>query len=383
MNSPLGKGRFRRWLPRLLVLFCGGIVLIAFAWRKTEPSDSLPVDRVIQSRGLADESRCIECHVQAETFFSTGHARTLRRSTDQESLQWLRQFADRKPGVAEGVSITFPGDRVLAAYAKGTRRNRLELDWCFGSGRHARTWVGTLSDSWGGTDLVEFRWTWYHALDGFGITPGQPEAVSEAYFGGLGLLYDHPKTRRCFGCHSSYLELEEGHLNEQTLHAGVTCQRCHGPRQRHIETVGEIRETVWQTMDHEESVRRCAQCHRRTEEMDTQPIRPDNKALARFQPIGLTQSRCFQSPKMTCVICHDPHVPLEDQNLTGIWQCVQCHDGAKQQTTCSAGREDDCLRCHMPKVRADFPLDFTDHWIRVRSDSPAKAAHPQGKPAKP
>jgi hypothetical protein len=22
----------------------------------------------------------------------------------------------------------------------------------------------------------------------------------------------------------------------------------------------------------------------------------------------------------------------------------------------------------MPKVRADFPLDFTDHWIRVRKE---------------
>ncbi len=125
---------------------------------------------------------------------------------------------------------------------------------------------------------------------------------------------------------------------------------------------------------------RCAQCHRRADEMDTEPIHPDNKNLARFQPIGITQSRCFNSPKMTCVICHDPHVPLDDQNLTGIWQCVQCHDGAKDQVTCGAGQTDDCLSCHMPKVRGVAPLDFTDHWIRVRSDVPNESPHQKERP---
>jgi hypothetical protein len=157
-------------------------------------------------------------------------------------------------------------------------------------------------------------------------------------------------------------------LQEESLHAGVSCQACHGPRARHVETQGAVREKHLGTLGQEESINRCAQCHRRADEMDTEPIHADNKNLARFQPIGITKSKCFQSPQMTCTVCHDPHQPLEDQNLTGIWQCVQCHDGAKQRPTCGAGRTDDCLTCHMPKVRADAPLDFTDHWIRVRRE---------------
>jgi hypothetical protein len=117
--------------------------------------------------------------------------------------------------------------------------------------------------------------------------------------------------------------------------------------------------------------------------MDPKDISPGNKDIVRFQPVGLSQSRCFQSPKMTCVICHDPHVPLKDQNLGGIWQCVQCHDASQQQVTCGAGQRDRCVTCHMPKVRSDSPLDFTDHWIRVRSDAPSEVAHPKEQPLDP
>jgi hypothetical protein len=281
------------------------------------------------------------------------------------------------------VELDLNRERVQATYTEKNRRNNLTLDWCFGSGEHARTWVGTLTDSWGGTDLVEFRWTWYHALDEFDVTPGQPLRVSESYFGGLGVLYDHPKTRRCFGCHSSQMSFDDGHLNEQALHAGVTCQRCHGPRQRHIDSEGEIRDNAFRDLSHEEAVNRCVQCHRRADEMDPKDISPGNKDIVRFQPVGLSQSRCFQSPKMTCVICHDPHVPLKDQNLGGIWQCVQCHDASQQQVTCGAGQRDRCVTCHMPKVRSDSPLDFTDHWIRVRSDAPSEVAHPKEQPLDP
>lgn len=380
MPSLPGEGRFPRWMFSLMVSFAGLMVLISLAWRSTQSDPPLSNDRSQQSGVWADEGRCIECHTQPETFFRTGHARTLQRAGESESLKRLKQFTERPASLAPNVKLAFEEDKILARYVQGESQSEIELDWCFGSGRHARTWVGTFTDSWGATDLVEFRWTWYHALDGFDITPGQPETVSEGYYGGLGLLYDHPKTRRCFSCHSTHMTLEDGRLDEETLHAGVTCQACHGPRGRHVETQGAVREHLWDTISQVESINRCAECHRRAEEMDTKEIHPGNKNLARFQPIGITRSACFKSPKMTCVVCHDPHVPLEEQNLTGIWQCVQCHDAAKDEATCGADQTASCLTCHMPKVRGESALDFTDHWIRVRQGVPQESPHPTGKP---
>ncbi len=230
MHTLRGEAGFHRWLFPLMVFFAGITVLIICAWSTTQSDSPLPLDRALQTGVWAEESRCIECHTQAETFSETGHAKTLRRATDSESLKLLKQFANRTQGTAQDVEIAFQDDKILARHSKDGRQSEIELDWCFGSGRHARTWVGTFTDSWGATDLVEFRWTWYHALDGFDITPGKSPEVSAGYYGGLGELYDHPKTRRCFGCHSTHMTLEEGRLDEDTLHPGVTCQSCHGPR---------------------------------------------------------------------------------------------------------------------------------------------------------
>lgn len=164
------------------------------------------------------------------------------------------------------------------------------------------------------------------------------------------------------------MAMSDGYLDAEALKPGVTCQRCHGPRQAHVDSEGEIGDSFWATATQMESVNRCGQCHRRADEQDSKTVTTDNSDIVRFQPVGLVQSACFRgSPKMTCLTCHDPHRPLSAQNSLGISQCVQCHDGAAgHDPMCGAGHRDDCLRCHMPKVRGTRPVEFTDHWIRIR-----------------
>ncbi|MFG0335248.1 MAG: multiheme c-type cytochrome, partial [Maioricimonas sp. JB049] len=341
----------------------GNLVLAAvcvagfLTWRHENPAAPVAADRVLQRRGLADESRCVECHVEAESFGETGHARTLSRASSPASLDLLRQFAASSQAAAENLTLeTYAGGVRVVGKTGGVRRE-LDLDWCFGSGHHARTWVGLLKDSWGSTDQVEFRWSWYDAIDGFALTPGHPTDADGGYFATLGLLFDHPKTRRCFACHATSMSLHEGRLDTEAILPGVTCQRCHGPRADHVASEGEVRSTPLSSLDQQESVDRCAQCHRRADELETERIVPDNPELARFQPVGLTQSRCFTQSEMTCVTCHDPHLPLEAQDSLGIWQCIQCHDSAvADHTTCAAGQTTGCIRCHMPKVQGENPL---------------------------
>ncbi len=334
-------------------------------------NEPAPLPRYAASDHWADETSCRDCHEQAETFPHTGHFNTLSRATAPDSLKSLQSFASAPPEAAGDVSLTVTEETVdVLHHVNGTSR-RATLDWCFGSGRHARTWVGLLDDSWGMSDLIEYRWTQYHAINGFDITPGQSAHADPTAFEFIGLLFDEPKARRCFACHATRLSVESGHLDQSSIHPGVRCQRCHGPRGRHVDSDGVISHDRVSDLTPLESIHRCAECHRRAEDQPPEDIREDNPEIARFQPVGLVQSACFQkSDSLTCTTCHDPHRSLESQDSLGIWQCVQCHAPQRPHPVCAAGESDDCLSCHMPKVRGEAPLDFTDHWIRVRKDHP-------------
>lgn len=360
-------------LSRRAVRFSVGLVVaigcVSFLiFRMVVSAPGLPVDQLQIASGRTSEKACAECHEQGETFWETGHARTLRRIDGSDGL--LKDLAGAPAVRAEGTTILTAGERVRAVHRAEDVSAEINLGWRFGSGDHAHTWVATLADSWGVTDLMEFRWTWYHAIEGFEVTPGQPAEKNSGHFGGLGLLFDHPKARRCFGCHASHVPVDNGQIQEDRIEAGVTCQRCHGPAGRHVESDGEIVDFFsWKTADQLESVNRCAECHRREEEQDRQDIRPDNPDIVRFQPVGLVQSACFQGSDLTCITCHNPHLALEAQDSRGDWQCLQCHsDPAASHTMCGAGHTADCLRCHMPRLRMENPLEFTDHWIRIRND---------------
>ena len=355
-------------LPLIVgLLTIGGVFTVRLTHRAAPP----PVERVLQSNGWADERSCIDCHDEAAEFALTGHARTLHRASDPQLRELLLQLNSHPAAQSESIGIEGTPDGLAAVHHGEGVERRVTLDWCFGSGTHARTWGGVRNDSWGISDLLEFRWTWYSHLDEFDITPGQSQEIEPGFFGGLGLLFDHPKAIRCFACHATRLEVDGGHLVTDNLMPGVTCQRCHGPRGRHVETDGEFSDFTWQGIDQHESVHRCAECHRRAEEQKPEDVRPDNPDIVRFQPVGLTQSPCFLgSPEMTCLTCHDPHLPLSAQDSRGDWQCVQCHDGAQPtHALCGRGRTEDCIRCHMPKVQGQIPIGFTDHWIRVRGDA--------------
>lgn len=342
--------------------------LCAVRWMFASRTVELPVDQLLVPGWLADEASCSECHSQAEEFWLTGHANTLVPARREDSVELLSTLVNAMAAGEEGTAISVRDGEPFATFSSAVGDGELPLDWCLGSGRHARTWVSTFADSQGATDLLEFRWSWYASIAGFDITPGQPDEHFGTYLGPCGVFYDHPKARRCFACHSTYLPIDDGRLRFEELRPGVTCQRCHGPRAEHVASEGEIRDDFWQTATAQEAVNRCAQCHRRADEVEIDEIRADNTFLARFQPIGLVQSACFKSSgTLTCTTCHDPHRPLEVQDSLGDWQCLQCHDpGQTEHVRCADSQKADCLMCHMPKVQGADPLPFTDHWIRVR-----------------
>lgn len=336
---------------------------------KTNSSNNTTLSDIVSSTdGWGDESSCVDCHVQGTEFSDTGHARTLRPATDSSSMSLLAQLGNNGAAIAEGTSIVERDGKLVAVARSDTTEHQLELDWRFGSGTHACTWVSTIPDSHGNTDVLEFRWTWFASIGEFAITPGQPKMKGSSSIAAHGLLFDGPKARRCFSCHSTVLPVTHGQIDETRIRPGVTCQRCHGPREEHIQTQGAFHPPEWGPTNRMEAVRRCAVCHRLPEEKSPEEIVPDNKEIVRFQPMGLTQSACFLSSEMRCTTCHDPHKSMSNQDSGGIWQCIQCHNPEiSAHTLCGLRRDDQCLDCHMPKIDVGFPVRFTDHWIRVRS----------------
>lgn len=337
-------------------------------WPATTQDSMLTGDVIESPEGWADERRCAECHEQAGTFLKTGHANTLQRASEPSSLELLQHWNLSSAG--SGTSIRLVDGKPVVSYRNGSVERELSVDWCFGSGAHARTWACMLTDSQGASDLLELRYTWYHRQGGFDVTPGQPAEGGPDPLQNLGMQFDGPKAQRCFSCHATRVPMLHGNIVLEDVVPGVHCQRCHGPRGQHVASNGQTRDPRWQFTDRMDSVRRCGQCHRMAEEREPHEIRPDNPDIVRFQPMGLLNSACFKQSEMTCTTCHDPHKPLNEQDSLGLWQCRQCHDPERpEHTLCSQGEREDCLKCHMPKVEMKFPVSspvsFTDHWIRI------------------
>jgi formate-dependent nitrite reductase cytochrome c552 subunit len=117
----------------------------------------------------------------------------------------------------------------------------------------------------------------------------------------------------------------------------------------------------------------CGQCHRHPSRAVPGVIRPENTALARFQPVGISQSKCYtkSAGAFSCVTCHDPHARASSDHADYEAACLRCHESPRD-TACPVSPRGGCIDCHMPKVDAGQRVLFTDHWIRVR-ESPVSA----------
>lgn len=265
---------------------------------------------------------------------------------------------------------------------KGEDHREKVIEWAFGAGQQAVTFVSKLDDD----NYVELR-TSYYPGSGLASTPGHQNHTPQTADEALGVRYKTFSPRSeilsCFGCHSTGLpSLGEG-FAIQPAELGVRCESCHGPGRKHSELIaagnaGAAREAIGNParLAATEQMNFCGECHRPPASGDA-AIDWGDPWNVRHQPLYLVESSCFLKSQdgLTCMYCHDPHVPLR-RNDTAYYnsRCESCHGSGKNPPAeiCNSG--DNCAICHMPAVQPQRELTFHNHWIGV---------YAEGKPRRP
>jgi len=357
-----------------------------------------------QGSGFAGDAACRDCHrAQFDSFLKTQHHLT---SHMPDSISIAGSFAPGK-NVMETFNpeLTFVMSQRKADFYETARVRKQgkttdetqRIDIVVGSATKGQTYL-----YWKGNALFELPVSYWTRLKSWVNSPGYVDGSAD---------FSRPVTPRCLECHATYFqpassagsgsEEPENHYNQSNFVLGISCERCHGPAQQHIQ--GEQRAGQNPSTSHlppaglsrERRIDICAQCHAGVGQsvVPAFSFRP-GRALADFVVIPqqpgqdrvdvhgnqvalLEKSRCFQaSANLTCSTCHDVHAPPKpaasySDRCLSCHQAQQCGEVRKRGSAAAA----DCIDCHMPvqassQLTVDteesrLPARVRNHWIRV------------------
>jgi hypothetical protein len=325
-------------------------------------------------KGYVGAQVCGSCHAaEFRGQSASGHARALYRATEHPLAENFTPL----------VTLTRPPDfnfrfvrtpRGIQAEGDDSKYLiRLPVDWAFGAGSHAVTFVGKASDEL----YIEHSFTYYPDSKTLDITPQHEtlpartlnEAMGQAFrIEGSGFTI-----QACFRCHSTGPVSVSPTHEVQVTEPGVRCEVCHGPGSEHVEAAGagdleKARKLIQipKTFPAAELNRWCGTCHRFADGT----VNWNDPWNVRHQPPYLQESRCFieSAGALSCLTCHNPHEKLRRNDAAYYRRiCLGCHtqNAPRPKAVCKQQQDPDCTGCHMPAVAANAHLRFRNHWIGV------------------
>lgn len=305
-------------------------------------------------------------------------ARTLMRAEDAGVLHSNRQL---NVHIGKYIyKIDMNAGKPELSVTDGTDTLSVLLLWAFGTGEVGRSYLFQRDGNY-----FESRVSYFGSIDNLGSTPGRaislPQDLGEAMARPVGMV----EIKRCFSCHST-ASVIAGEFAPNKLSTGVGCEACHGPGAEHSNAmeasilqqgVGDehAANLVFDPgkLSPADSVDFCGACHGTWWDVRLTGIK--GVSGVRAQPYRLQNSKCWGTgdPRITCVACHDPHVPLVEDSSAYDEKCLNCHlatPGAKPTkdhpgAACTV-RTKDCTSCHMPKIEVpEMHRAFVDHQIRI------------------
>lgn len=233
--------------------------------------------------------------------------------------------------------------------------------------------------------LFEAPIDWYSQERRWNMTPAYTEARE--------IPMNLPAYIDCLNCHTSGMQAPAAGTDSKFegkpfQHGGITCQRCHGAGEGHLQGKGAIVNPAKLSPERRDAI--CMECHFE----GTTAVMQSGKQLYRFQPgeklsdyihyfvlsegqpqssQGLSQtealamSMCKRSSgdKMWCGSCHDPHGEPAAAEKPAYYRakCLNCHG----ETFAAKHHSDrpDCRECHMPALPSKdvAHTETTDHRI--------------------
>ncbi len=260
-------------------------------------------------------------------------------------------------------------------------RGQRELLDVLGSGVKGCSYLFSVQGFWFETPI-----NWYSQEHRWNMTPAYTEARE--------IPMNLPLYVDCLNCHTSGMQkplpgTDSKFAGKPFLHAGITCERCHGAGEGHTEGRGPIVNPAKLPVERRDAI--CMECHFEGTVAIEQPgkrlyeFEPGDKlsdyahyfllsgsaqpetveALSQVEALSLSRCKRKSGDKMSCVSCHDPHREPSAAEKVSYYRgkCLNCHGesfGAKHHP-----EKQDCTQCHMPSLpnEAVAHTESTDHRI--------------------
>lgn len=384
----------------------------------------LPKEALADTHGYVGPEACAECHQENfDGFIHTAHAKTSAIATKDSVLGSFRsgensletaspnlrfEMIERDGRLLQRMLLDVLGpegtdsntDSTSNASEVGETASEADVmaefpfDIVTGSGKVGQTYLYSQ-----GEHLYQLHASYLTSTDKWMNSPGYIDGIAD---------FARPVLINCLECHSTFVRHYETSANQFQMQGavfGVTCERCHGPGQSHVDyhhshpDAKEPREIVNPAnLTVERSMEVCQMCHGGTASERKQPpftFRPgeDLSEYYAFPPEDgseinsgvhtntqlprLKRSKCFtESGTMTCVDCHNPHRHERGDMRLFSERCLQCHEmpDCGKFETLGERLSDNCIDCHMLNVEmsdirlisegSEFVPRMRDHYIK-------------------
>ncbi|MEZ6062557.1 MAG: tetratricopeptide repeat protein [Planctomycetaceae bacterium] len=355
--------------------------------------------------GYVGPDECVECHAdRVAEFRQTAHFQTCREPDPDRMPAGFAEGKGRFKTQVKGLEFDMirSGDQYFQTAIRqtesGEQRTKTRIDLVYGAGTADEIYFAWHDDD----RMYELPVAWLYTHKQWAAEYFDPFGSGD---------YSRPLTLRCLECHNTWFEYVPGSLNQyrrDDFIIGITCERCHGPAQQHVQFHREHPDdttahaiTNPAELSRERQIEICTQCHGNTMKhlgpalsyRPGEPLDQTYKTLVSRRPDEdhvanqiqyLRESRCFQGADgMTCSTCHDSHRPRDATN-SGVVSCLTCHSASDcgEHDLLPEPVRNDCVNCHMPariKINVNFQTEddlfvavLRRHEHQIRVDETAR-----------